>query len=178
MRYLILLRGINIDGNHRVVMAELRQQLTDLGFSEVRSYIDSGNLLVDSPLALAEVQAAVTTLLATQYDFPVAALVIEKEAYLTDLAQVPEWWGAVGDLRHNALFFLPTFTAAMLESLRQKITTYDQIHYGQHALFWTAPAKQNYSRSLYAKLLPMALYSAVTIRNRNTALKLAMLLQK
>ncbi len=70
MRYLILLRGVNVGGNHRVVMAELRQQLTDLGFSEVRSYIDSGNLLVDSPLALAEVQAAVTTLLATQYDFP------------------------------------------------------------------------------------------------------------
>ncbi|MCL5459193.1 DUF1697 domain-containing protein [Loigolactobacillus coryniformis] len=30
MRYLILLRGINIDGDHRVAMAELRQQLTAL----------------------------------------------------------------------------------------------------------------------------------------------------
>ncbi|MFD1319164.1 DUF1697 domain-containing protein [Loigolactobacillus zhaoyuanensis] len=177
MRYLILLRGVNVGGNHRVVMAELRQQLTELGFDQVRSYINSGNLIIDSSLPLVEAQAVVTTLLATQYDFPVAALVIEKDVYLAELAQAPDWWGAEGDLRHNTLFFLPTFTPEMLVPLRQQELIYDQIHYGQHALFWTAPAKQNYSRSLYAKLLPLDLYPAVTIRNRNTTLKLAALLQ-
>ncbi|MFD0896876.1 DUF1697 domain-containing protein [Loigolactobacillus binensis] len=177
MRYLILLRGVNVGGKHRVVMAELRQQLTTLGCKQVRSYINSGNLLVDSDQSLIEMQNTVTALLAAQYPFPIAAVVIEKAAYLTEVAQVPTWWGQAGELRHNALFFLPTFTESLLIPLRQQVTTYEQIYYGQHALFWTAPAQQHYSRSLYAKLSPLALYPAVTIRNRNTTLKLAALLQ-
>ncbi|MFC6171489.1 DUF1697 domain-containing protein [Loigolactobacillus jiayinensis] len=177
MRYLILLRGVNVGGKHRVVMAELRQQLTDLGFAQVRSYINSGNLIVDSSLSLGETQTAVAALLATQYDFPIAAVVLEKTAYLTELAQVPEWWGQAADCRHNALFFLPTYTPEMLLALRQQTLQYDQIHFGTHALFWTAPTQQHYSRSLYAKLMQVALYPAVTIRNRNTTLKLAALLQ-
>jgi uncharacterized protein (DUF1697 family) len=42
-----LLRGVNVGGKNRLKMAELRQALGAAGFTGVRSYIQSGNLLFD-----------------------------------------------------------------------------------------------------------------------------------
>ena len=45
MEYVALLRGINVGGNNKVVMNELREQVAAEGFANVRTYINSGNLL-------------------------------------------------------------------------------------------------------------------------------------
>jgi uncharacterized protein (DUF1697 family) len=48
MDYLLLLRGVNVGGNSRVVMADLRAQLAAAGATNVQSYINSGNVLFTS----------------------------------------------------------------------------------------------------------------------------------
>jgi len=47
MRYVALLRGINVTGNNMISMEELRAVFESLGFSRVTSYINSGNLAFD-----------------------------------------------------------------------------------------------------------------------------------
>ena len=46
MRYILLLRGINVGGKNKVAMSELKVLLTELGFEDVDSYINSGNLFL------------------------------------------------------------------------------------------------------------------------------------
>ncbi len=48
MRYIALLRGINVGGNNRVPMADLRTCLSDMGLDNVRTYIQSGNVIFDA----------------------------------------------------------------------------------------------------------------------------------
>jgi len=48
MRYIALLRGINVGGNTMIKMAELKSSFEELGFKNVVSYINSGNLAFDS----------------------------------------------------------------------------------------------------------------------------------
>ncbi|MGE3727964.1 MAG: DUF1697 domain-containing protein, partial [Candidatus Sericytochromatia bacterium] len=48
MKYLALLRAINVGGKRIVKMAELRSAVAELGFFEIRSYIQSGNLVFES----------------------------------------------------------------------------------------------------------------------------------
>jgi len=48
MRYALLLRGINVGGKNKVVMADLKKDLAGLGFENPVSYINSGNLFFDS----------------------------------------------------------------------------------------------------------------------------------
>ena len=48
MRYALLLRGINVGGKNKVGMNHLKADLMELGFSNVVSYINSGNLFFDS----------------------------------------------------------------------------------------------------------------------------------
>ena len=47
-RYLALLRGINVGGRNKVAMADLRRIATELGYADVATYIQSGNLLFAS----------------------------------------------------------------------------------------------------------------------------------
>jgi uncharacterized protein (DUF1697 family) len=44
-RQIALLRGINVGGNKRVEMARLRELMEDLGYSDVRTYVNSGNVV-------------------------------------------------------------------------------------------------------------------------------------
>ncbi|MFT4767063.1 MAG: hypothetical protein ACI8RN_000187 [Glaciecola sp.] len=46
--YIILLRGINVGGKNRLPMKDLKLRLQDAGYSNVRSYIQSGNLVLDA----------------------------------------------------------------------------------------------------------------------------------
>ena len=48
MRYVLLLRGINVGGKNKVVMSELKEFLKREGFGDVDSYINSGNLFLQA----------------------------------------------------------------------------------------------------------------------------------
>lgn len=47
-RYIAFLRGINISGKNKLPMAELKKELENLGFGEVRTYLNSGNVVFSS----------------------------------------------------------------------------------------------------------------------------------
>ena len=50
-RHIVLLRGINLGGRNRIGMAALREALADAGFEDVRTYIQSGNVVLSSSRA-------------------------------------------------------------------------------------------------------------------------------
>ena len=52
-----LLRAVNVAGHKMVAMSDLRDMLTDLGFKNVRSVLQSGNLVFDAPRASKQVEA-------------------------------------------------------------------------------------------------------------------------
>ena len=47
-RYALLVRGINVGGKNKVVMAQLRPELTELGLEKVETYINGGNIFFTS----------------------------------------------------------------------------------------------------------------------------------
>jgi uncharacterized protein (DUF1697 family) len=49
MKWVALLRGVNLGARNKVPMAQLRTLLEDAGYGEVRTYIASGNVLLDGP---------------------------------------------------------------------------------------------------------------------------------
>lgn len=47
-RYIVLLRGINVSGKNKLPMAELRDMLNELNYKNVQTYIQSGNVILES----------------------------------------------------------------------------------------------------------------------------------
>jgi uncharacterized protein (DUF1697 family) len=77
MRWVALLRGVNLGRDNKVPMAELRALLETAGYGSVRTYIASGNVLLDGPAKRAELGAALERLVADS--FGVATTVILRK---------------------------------------------------------------------------------------------------
>ena len=104
MEYVALLRGINVGGKNKVVMSELREQVADAGYGNVRTYINSGNLLFEADAPRDEVAQSVEALLESHYPFPIRVALLSGQDYLAELSGLPEWWH--GDVaRRDALFY-------------------------------------------------------------------------
>lgn len=70
-----LLRGINVGGNKKVPMQELRQLAKDCGFTEPTTYIQSGNLVFATPRTPAQAETALEKAIAAHFGFTVEVIV-------------------------------------------------------------------------------------------------------
>lgn len=78
MKHIAILRGINVGGKRKLLMADLRTLFTNLGFENVATYIQSGNVLFDHPVGADPQQTALRIKEAIAktfgYDVPVIVL--------------------------------------------------------------------------------------------------------
>jgi uncharacterized protein (DUF1697 family) len=86
VRQIILLRGINLGPNRRVPMAELRALLGAAGYENVRTYVQSGNVVLDSDASPDELEGRTGRLISERFGFAVP--VVSRTA--TELAAVVE----------------------------------------------------------------------------------------
>lgn len=176
MRYIALLRGVNVGGKGKLSMAELKAALEQHGFTDITTYINSGNILFSTPGTDAEkLQAECRALIQAGFGMEVPVAVLPAAVLVEAMANAPAWWNNDKDSKHNAIFVIPPATAADIAAHVGEIKPeYEQVGvYGQ-VIFWSAPIK-TFSRTRWSRVVGTAAYSSVTIRNANTALKLAQL---
>ena len=76
--YIALLRGINVSGQKKILMAEFRELLQKNGFSNVQTYIQSGNVVFDSPNTdINGIASSIENIILNYYDFEVPTLVLK-----------------------------------------------------------------------------------------------------
>lgn len=181
MEYVALLRGINVGGNNKVVMSELRAQIAAAGFGHVRTYINSGNLLFeaedDAPSE--DVAQAVEDILARHYDFPIRLALLTAQDYLAQLDELPDWWhGEVA--RRDALFYTRGLDRHHVRERIEAMELGDEaVYFGEHAVFWGKFDEKSFLKTAYHKrLLREDFYRQVTIRSGSTIEKIAALLSQ
>lgn len=177
-RYVALLRGVNVGGKNRVPMAELNELFETHGFREVKTYINSGNIIfADNHATKAELKEVCETLIFNKFKLAIPVAVISAEELITMSAHTPEWWGETKEAKHNALFVIPPVTAKeVLEAFGPIKPEYEKVAYYDSVIFWTA-GMENFSRTSWSKIVGTKPYSQVTIRNANTFNKLVQLIQ-
>jgi uncharacterized protein (DUF1697 family) len=105
--WIALLRGINVGGNRRVPMADLRTALEGIGLSDVRTWIVSGNVVfatigTDRAPLLADIEAAIVA----RFGFPVAVVLRSADEMRAVLAGDPLPEGSRSDPAHRYAIFL------------------------------------------------------------------------
>ena len=174
MEYVALLRGINVGGNNKVVMSELREQIEAAGFGHVRTYINSGNLLFEAEAPREDVAQAVEDILARHYDFPIRLALLTGQDYLAQLDELPDWWhGEVA--RRDALFYTRGLDRDHVRERIEAMELGDEaVHFGEHAVFWGKFDEKSFLKTAYHKrLLREDFYRQVTIRSGSTIEKIA-----
>jgi uncharacterized protein (DUF1697 family) len=104
-RVIALLRGINVGGNKKVPMAELRTLLGRLGHEDVKTYVNSGNAVFTARAAPApELEAAIEAALQQTFGFDVAVIVRTRDELAAIAADNPLADVADDPSRHLVLF--------------------------------------------------------------------------
>ena len=181
MEYVALLRGINVGGNNKVVMSELREQVAAGGFGHVRTYINSGNLIFEAEddASHEDVAQRVEDLLASRYDFPIRVALLTAQDYLEELHNLPDWWhGKVA--RRDALFYTRGLDRDHVRERIEAMELGDEaVHVGEHAVFWGKFDEKSFLKTAYHKrLLREDFYRQVTIRSGSTVEKIAAILSQ
>lgn len=178
MRYILLLRGINVGGKNKVAMSELKALLEGLNFQNVRSYINSGNLFFSSTDSHNTCICKIKNLLESHYEFSIPFALLTKDEYLKEKVNLPDWWNE--DLaRKDVLFFsYQLYKSSILEFLNKVNFHNEIVHIGNHAVFWGKFDEAEYLKTTYHKqLLKQDFYKMITIRNGNTFEKIAQILE-
>lgn len=172
-RCVALLRGINVGGNNRVPMAELRELAVELGWSDVETYIQSGNLLFRGPGELPTLEAELEAAIERRFGFAVPTVVRSRRAWAAYVAGNPlvEASRVEPKLVHLALAKRPP-AAGAVEALRARAADGERIEGVADALWIHYPQGAGRSK-LTPTLFDRLAGSPVTARNWNTVLELA-----
>lgn len=73
-QHILLLRGINLAGHNRIAMPALRDALTAAGFGDVRTYLQSGNVVLSSSAKADDVVRKVKRLIAKEFGLDIAVV--------------------------------------------------------------------------------------------------------
>ena len=177
-RYALLVRGINVGGKNKVVMAQLRQELTELGLEKVETYINSGNIFLTSPDPKARLVEELETFFAVNYPFIQSFSLLSQEDYEEELENLPDWW-TKGLARKDVLFYTESLDVdQVIEKVNSLELEDEVVHFGRLGIFWGKYCEESYYETAYHKyLLKMPFYRQITIRNAKTFDKIGQMLK-
>lgn len=176
--YVALLRGINVGGNCKVPMSELRKIFLALGFHNVSTYINSGNVLFATDISDSEVIAhSITITLEKHFGFPIPCIIRSKKQLLKTAQSVPAAWMNDGTQKTDILFLWNTYDSKKSLELINPTPNVDHLSYVKGAIIWNV-GREHFTKTAMKKFIGSPLYKHMTARNVNTVRKLATLLEQ
>ena len=171
--YIALLRGINVGGNNIIKMERLKQCFTDMGFSDVKTYIQSGNVIFKTQETdkLKLIQRIENQLLKT-FSIEIKTVVLTADE-LTEIVQnAPEYFGSESEkFRYDVWFLLHSTTINEVVSTIHLREGIDFLQAGKNVIY-TSRLVSLLSKSYFSKINQTPVYKHITIRNWNTTTKL------
>ena len=170
--YVALLRGINVGGRNRILMADLRARLEAAGYEDVRTYIQSGNVLFRSDVSdREELRHAIEGTLAEAFDYAATVELRSRAELQATVDRAPPGFGASETYHSDVAFLLPPLTPAdVLEALTLK-EGIDAAWPGPGVVYITRVVALA-SKSGLSRIASHPAYRRMTIRNWNTTTKL------
>jgi uncharacterized protein (DUF1697 family) len=174
--YIALLRGINVSGQKLVKMDRLRSAFSQCGFENVRTYVQSGNVVFEAPRApIATLTRQIEKEILAEFGFSVPVLVIPKADFEKVIERNP-FSGEKGGIpsRLYVTFLSRTPVKARLNVLAAIPAGNDRFHYAKGAVYLSCP--EGYGKAkLSNAAIERALEGVATTRNWKTVNELCRL---
>ncbi|MFE7225718.1 DUF1697 domain-containing protein [Nocardioides sp. NPDC057577] len=176
--YVALLRGINVGGRNPVAMQALAACFLDAGYANVRTHLQSGNVLFDAALSdAAALETALDDLLAAAFEVAIPTVVRSRDELADTIASAPADHGSP-DLRSDVFFLKRPLTveAAMgqVPELREGV---DSIAPGPGALYFSR-VEDRATKTRITKFMSMPVFQQMTVRTWRTTTRLLQMLDE
>jgi uncharacterized protein (DUF1697 family) len=167
VRQIVLLRGINLGPRNRVAMPALRELLTGAGFENVRTYVQSGNVVLETRRKPAGVEKACEELIAKQLGLDIAVVARTRDELAEVVGRNP-----LGDVADNPKRYQVSFLGSepdpkVVEKLTRLAADGERVEAIGREIYAWHPAGVARSK-LWAGLAGKALGVKATARNWTT----------
>lgn len=177
MIYVALLRGINVGGNNKVDMKELKKGLEQAGMLSVQTYINSGNIVfAEDNHGKEELSPLLEAVILKHFDLDIKVLVYSFNDFQQIAASIPEDWTNDKEMKSDVWFL---WDAVDDESVLKNVAIkpeIDRVKYIPGAILWSVD-KDQVTKSGISKVVGTRLYKLITVRNVNTVRKLLELME-
>jgi len=181
-KYLALLRGINVNGKKIIKMEELRSLMETVGYGDVQTYIQSGNIIFTSTgRSKIKIAAGIEALIEGHYGFDVTVFLldradVEMAVDNNPFVSIREPEGP-GSKKLYVTFLSGTPSEDNMQKLRDAPIGHDLIELVDNVLYFKLNTKASESK-LSNNLIESKLQVKATTRNWNTTLKLLQILEQ
>lgn len=176
--YVVLIRGINVGGKNLVSMAKLKECLGELGFSNVSTYIASGNVILQSKKSAKAVKALIEKALPKNFKLDselIRVHVLTRDQLHAVIAKRPKGFGDEPDKYHSDAIFLMGVDAKKAMAVFNPREGVDKVWPGIGVIYSQRLSAER-TKSRLGKIAGTKFYKSMTIRNWNTTTKLLALL--
>lgn len=172
--HIVLLRGINVGGKNKVPMADLKACLEHLGFSNVSTYIASGNVVLESDKGTEVISTLIEKVLPESFvleDELIRVLVLTREQLRAVVDNKPPGFGEQPETYHSDAIFLIGIDAAQVIPRFSPREGVDTVWPGDGVVYSQRLSAQR-TKSRLNKIMAAPEYKLMTIRNWNTTTRL------
>ena len=176
--FVALLRGVNVGGNNMISMSALKVSFETLGFAQVTTYINSGNIIFKTKEDDArKLERKIEQMLSRDYQLD-SKVVVRSLAETENLVKsLPRNWDGDSRWRYNVMFLRHTIDSEKILADLPVTSDIEEISYCQGAVLWSTQVSE-VTRSKMAKLSSRKIFQDMTVRNLNTTKKLYELMKK
>lgn len=172
VRYLALLRGINVGGKGIVKMKDLRDALEAAGFRSVSTYIQSGNVIFEADKAEeAGLAGKMEKVLAQAFGIQSAVVLVALDRMRDVVARAPQGFGGDNDHRYSVVFLKEPLSAEEALSSVTLKEGVDEIATGPGVLYMSQ-LRSRLTASRLNRIASLPIYRNMTIRGWSTTVKL------
>ncbi len=177
MIYVALLRGINVGGNSKVSMSQLKATFERAGMQDVQTYINSGNIIFrDSSLLPNKLTTLLEQTIKKEFGFAVKVILRDKDSIVSTAKALPKNWTNDNTMKCDVMFLSDTFDDPKVLDQLPITLGIDDVKYVSGTIFWRID-RAKVTKSRMTKLVGTNLYKNMTVRNCNTVRKLSTLIQ-
>lgn len=172
MKYIGLLRGINVSGKNKIPMNALKQELENLGIENVITYLNSGNIIFNSDNQ--EPDNLIHEMIRTKFNLDIPVYIIEYQKLKEIVNHKTNWWDTKNKEIYDNLIFIikPHTSKEIYEVLGHPKEELEQIEEYQNTIFWSFKLKYYQKTNWWSKTASTNIKDYITIRTANTINKL------
>lgn len=178
--YVILMRGINVGGKNKVSMAGLKECLEELGFSNVVTYIASGNVILESDKTPEKIKAQIEEILPKSFKLDselVKVLVLSRSQLQAVIDNKPKGFGEQPEKYYSDAIFLMGIDSAQAMAVFRPREGVDKVWPGDGVIYSERLGEER-TKSRLGKIVGTPPYKSMTIRSWNTTTKLLKILEE
>ena len=175
MKYIVLLRGVNISGKNKISMSELKKELEEKQYQNVITYLNSGNVIFEcKKKSRKDILQDVHDIIKNKFNLDVPIFIMDASELEDVLNNNPEWWGTNDKEVYDNLIFIipPTKYEEVYNTIGSPKEDIEKVEEYNNFVFWSYILKDYRKSKWWNKTASTDIKDKITIRTTNTMRKI------